>query len=295
MLYAIPDPFVLTGESKISTDTCQLSLNGELVQATTLNQGTGNYGNYVLNIGSRNGTSTFFKGFLDALIVRGKSIQRFQKSGITQWISLRQRGYESLPAIGVAYGGGFVAGYISVAGNGIADHMLIVSPKASGETSAKWDTESVGVSTGFTSLIDGPTNSAGLADLGPQYAAATFCENLTINGYSDWYLPARNELEVAYYNLKNVTQANNVSAGNNANAVPPWEPVSTNYTTARPAQTTVDAFKVGGAEAFDDYYFWSSSEYSSTNAWKQNLHSAFTGARTPTLRRPCTPSGRSGE
>ncbi len=106
VLYAIPDPFVLTGESKISTDTCQLSVNGELVQATTLDQGTGNYGNYVLNIGSRNGTSTFFKGFLDALIIRGKTVSRSQKSGITQWISLRQRGYESLPAIGTRVAGG---------------------------------------------------------------------------------------------------------------------------------------------------------------------------------------------
>ncbi len=115
VLYAIPDPFVLTGESKISTDTCQLSVNGELVQATTLDQGTGNYGNYVLNIGSRNGTSTFFKGFLDALIIRGKTVSRSQKSGITQWISIRQRGYESLPAIGTRVAGGHVGGYISYA------------------------------------------------------------------------------------------------------------------------------------------------------------------------------------
>jgi len=254
----------LTGESKISTDTCQLSLNGELVQATALDQGTGNYGSYPLNIGSRNQSSTFFKGFLSALIIRGKTVQPFQKSGITQWISIRQRGYESLPAIGVPYGGGFVAGYISVAGNGVADHMLIVSPKASGETLLAWDTVG-GATTGFTSLIDGPTNSAGLAALGARYAAATFCEGLTINGYSDWYLPASNELEVAYYNLKNVTQANYIGGGNkgnNANAVPPWEPVSTTYTAARPAQTTVDAFKVGGVEAFaDGSYFWSSSEY----------------------------------
>ena len=116
--------------------------------------------------------------------------------------------------------------------------------------------------------------------MGASYAAATFCEGLTINGYSDWYLPARNELEVAYYNLKNVTQANYIAGGNkgnNANAVPPWEPVSTDYTSARPAQTTVDAFKVGGVEAFAGSYFWSSSEYASTYAWKQYFSSGYPG------------------
>ncbi len=184
------------------------------------------------------------------------------------------------------YGGGYVAGYISVAGNGIADHMLIVSPKASGETRVAWDTESVGVTTGFTSYIDGPTNSAGLAALGPQYAAATFCEGLTINSYSDWYLPAINELEVAYYNLKNVTQDNYRPGvyGSNPNAVPPWEPVSTSYTAARPAQTTVDAFKVGGVEAFANDSFWSSSEGSSTAAWYQYFYSGGPGYQYNTTK-----------
>ncbi len=296
VLYAIPDPFVLTGESKISTDTCQLSVNGELVQATTLDQGTGNYGNYVLNIGSRNGTSTFFKGFLDALIIRGKSVSPLQKSGITQWISIRQRGYESLPAIGVAYGGGYVAGYISVAGNGIADHMLIVSPKASGETTAAWDTVG-GATTGFTSYIDGPTNSAGLAALGARYAAATFCEGLTINGYSDWYLPAKNELEVAYYNLKNVTQDNYSpgSYGSNSYAVPPWEPVSTNYTAARPAQTTVDAFKVG---ALKRSLTTTSGPVARTLPPPRGASTSSMAppeVRTTSIRRSRSPSGRSGD
>lgn len=185
------------------------------------------------------------------------------------------------PNIGDPFGGGYFAGYISETANGVATHMLIVSPKASGETAAAWDTVG-GATTGFNSLIAGPTNSAGLAALGARYAAATFCEGLTINGYSDWYLPARNELEVAYYNLKNVTQANYVAGGNlgnNANAVPPWEPVSTSYTTARPAQTTVDAFKVGGVEAFTDNYFWSSSEPSSTGAWRQSFGSGDPGGQ----------------
>ena len=67
--------------------------------------------------------------------------------------------------IGQAYGGGFYAGQIAVGGGGVATHYLIVAPKATGEASGKtWGT--YGVTTGFTSVINGPTNSAGEAALG---------------------------------------------------------------------------------------------------------------------------------
>lgn len=55
--------------------------------------------------------------------------------------------------------------------------------------------------TGYTNFNTGQVNSAGLfasADAGSPYAAATTCENLNINGKTDWYLPARNELNVLY-------------------------------------------------------------------------------------------------
>ena len=179
----------------------------------------------------------------------------------------------SMPNVGDPIGGGFFAGFVSVSGNGIASHYLIVSPKATGETvtALPWDSTAGGSTTGLTSVIAGPTNSAALAAGGARYAAATFCENLTINGYSDWYLPAKNELEVAYYFLKNVSQANFYPGtyGANANAVPPMEPVSTAYSAIVPAQTTAAAFRVGAAEAFADYLFWSSTEFSTTAAWIQ--------------------------
>jgi hypothetical protein len=154
-----------------------------------------------------------------------------------------------------------------------------VAPKATGETTAAWDSTAGGSTTGLTSVIAGPTNSAALAAGGARYAAATFCEGLTINGYSDWYLPAKNELEVAYYFLKNVTQANYQpgSHGSNANAVPPMEPVSTAYSATVPAQTLAAAFRVGQAEAFADSNFWSSTESSATFAWGQTFTSGDPG------------------
>lgn len=99
-----------------------------------------------------------------------------------------------------------------------------------------------------------------------------------IGGYTDWYVPAKNELEVLYYYLKpNSTgsQPNNTSSGSNPNAVAP-EPISTNYTGTNPAQTTATAFQGSNAQAFSSATnYWSSSESSSNtgNAWSQAFNS----------------------
>jgi hypothetical protein len=155
------------------------------------------------------------------------------------------------PPIGQAYGGGFFAGQINVSGT---KYNLVVAPKASGESSKAWGVYGTRAN---NSIIDGPTNSANLAALGAAYQAAIFCEGLTIGGYSDWYLPAQNELEVLYYYLKPTITSNNTSSGSNANAVSP-EPVSTNYTSGSPAQTSASGFLTGQTNAFLSSQYWSS-------------------------------------
>jgi hypothetical protein len=170
--------------------------------------------------------------------------------------------------IGQAFGGGYYAGQIAVGGGGVATHYLIVAPKASGENSSRtWGV--LGVTTAQTSVINGPTNSAVEAALGASYEAAVFAEGLTIGGYTDWYLPAKNELEVLYYFLKPTTDANNTSSGANANAVSP-EPISTNYTSGSPAQTSAGiGFRTGETNAFASDYYWSSTESTANAAWLQ--------------------------
>jgi len=179
-----------------------------------------------------------------------------------------------LPALGGAFGGGFFAGQISTAGNSIADYNLVVGPLSTAQSSKQWKTSNTST-TGTTSVIDGPTNSSNMNNA--SHPAAEFCEGLTIGGFSDWYMPAKNEQDVCYYNLKPSTDANNTSSGINANAVPAR---ASNYTSGTPAQTTATDFITStGTEAYTLNSYWSSTEFSAT---KGNLQNFSTGDQTNT-------------
>jgi hypothetical protein len=96
------------------------------------------------------------------------------------------------------------------------------------------------------------------------HPCAQFCDNLVTGGFSDWYMPAQNELEVCYFNLKPTTTSNNTAFGINANAVPAR---ASNYTAGNPPQTSAANFVSGtGAEAFSPTNYWSSTENSATLA-----------------------------
>ena len=184
---------------------------------------------------------------------------------LDQAMQLKKQGLwpPTLPAIGSAFGGGYFAGQISTAGNGVADYNLVIGPVASAQSQLQWKTSGT-TTVGTTSVIDGPTNSSNMNNA--SHPAAQFCEGLTIGGFSDWYMPAKNELEVCYYNLKPTTQSNNTSSGINANAVPAR---ASNYTSGTPTQTSAADFITStGAEAFAPNDFWTSTEYSAPNAWK---------------------------
>ena len=171
--------------------------------------------------------------------------------------------------IGQAFRGGYYAGKIATGGGGIATHYLVVADKSVGQSSTlKWSASQV--TTGVTSTINGPTNSASLASLG--YPMASFCENLNTGGYTDWYMPAKDELEVLYYFLKPNTNSNWTSSGSNAYAVSP-EPISSNYSSGSPAQTSATSFRTGASsQEFSAVFYFSSTEYSANDAWAQTFN-----------------------
>jgi hypothetical protein len=166
--------------------------------------------------------------------------------------------------IGQAFGGGYYAGQIGV--SGVATHYLIIGPVSSGQTSNQWK-NAQSATAGADSVIDGPQNTADMVADGNStvYPCAHFCNDAVIGGFSDWYMPAKNELEVCYFNLKPTTTTNNTSSGINPNAVPAR---ASNYTSGDPAQTTVTNFITGtGAEAFSaSPSYWASTENSAAQA-----------------------------
>ncbi len=175
-------------------------------------------------------------------------------------------GGSSQPNIGDAYEGGFFAGYISQNADSVATHGLIVAPAASGyngESTLQWKTSNTGET--FTlSFFDGAHNTANMADT--SHPAANYCAGLTIGGYSDWYMPAFAEIEIAYYNLKPTTTSNSSALsfnGINNYSIPAR---TTAWTSGTPAQTSVTAFQSGGTEAFLAARHWSSMKYSSARA-----------------------------
>lgn len=95
-------------------------------------------------------------------------------------------------AIGTTYEGGIYAGNIGA-------YRIVCSP-AGGTSVQRWKTSNTDTA-GAASNTDGYQNTADMIAQGAaNYPAANFCNNLTIGGYTDWYMPARNELLLLFQN-----------------------------------------------------------------------------------------------
>ena len=196
----------------------------------------------------------------------------------------------TVPIIGQAFGGGYFAGQISTAGNGVANFNLVIGPIASSQSTKIYKNAATATS-GADSVVNGAQNTADIVADGNStvYPAAHFCNDLVIGGFSDWYMPAKNELEICYYNLKPTTTNNSTASGINTNAVPSR---GSNYTTGTPAQTSAADFKSTGAEDFVNGDYWSSTEQSATYSWLQGFSDGYqnyilknTSARVRAMRK----------
>lgn len=189
---------------------------------------------------------------------------------------------EELP-VGTAAYGGYVAGVIDTDAGTIEGgdayqtgrrYMLIVAPKsleATVTSSRQWASSNQNLA-GTKSRWDGLSITEAMLTAGSQYEAAAYCNGLTYadDGGSQWYLPARDELELLYRNLKSGTGAS--AAGHGVN--PSSDPTGAAYADGLPGQTSVTAFQSGNAEAFvlsTNQTYMSSTWSTSSQFWCQDF------------------------
>lgn len=164
-------------------------------------------------------------------------------------------------AYGDPFEGGFYGGQIR-----IGDTIFAISwaPKAPGETRAIWLPSYTQVPNA-ASCFDSMANTIAMAKAGSPLGK--WALELNINGFTDWCIPARDVLEMGYRYLKPGTETNSSSFrdGDNPSSIPVGYP----YVENSPAQTTAEVFGTGGAEAFKEEWYWSSTQSSAITAWGQ--------------------------
>jgi hypothetical protein len=199
----------------------------------------------------------------------------------------------------------------SIQGSGTFSDWSIMSrfrsinaPKASGEiASIALKNANTAFPTACQTLTEGWEATLAMVAAGDatEYPAAHAVRAMVINGKDDWYIPARDQRELDWRNLKPVTDNNYVTAnrptaaafnyandgsygdtanthGVNNNS----SPTGSDYTASVPAQTAATTFRTGGAEAFDfgSSYYWTSSEYDASHAWLQYWDSSAPGLQS---------------
>lgn len=180
------------------------------------------------------------------------------------------------PDIGEFYNGGYVGGYIN---DGGIIYRIIVAPKVGGESAALWNNGASFGNAGAFSLTNGLFNTNQMIANGiGNYPAARFCAELNILQYDDWYLPAREELELIIRNLANpqgIAGNRDGSGGNGSDGKPQGYnaysvPSRLGFSSESPGLPTNTDFLPGGSEAFDGYY-WSSTALQGSVIWYQNI------------------------
>lgn len=165
---------------------------------------------------------------------------------------------------GAPFEGGFYGGRI-VSHGGRKVFAVVWAPKALGEAEMIWLPSYKDVPNARSSFHS-MDNTRAMAEAGSPLAQ--WALGLEIAGHKDWCIPARDVLELGYRHLKPTTDQTgcHFRDGDNPSSLPVGYPYANGDA---PVQTTAEAFRKGGAEAFDQVLYWSSTQYSSYYAWDQ--------------------------
>ena len=130
--------------------------------------------------------------------------QAYKIESISEVILSRSRGHQteqyinsnsnsSRYVIGQQYGGGIIF-YVDNSGN----HGLIAAT-SDNRSKYAWNCFGTYVSGTSAAIGRGQANTSAITTAGCAYlSAAGVCQSLVLNGYSDWYLPSKDELDLLY-------------------------------------------------------------------------------------------------
>lgn len=184
---------------------------------------------------------------------------------------------------------------------------VIVAPRAGGENdSVMYKNANTAAPAACWTLTSGKRATDAMIAAGTStiYPLAHWAASLRtmngsgLSGYDDWYIPARDELELIWRNLKPVTNANYITQdrynapaytsnankddltqqhGVNRNS----DPAGAAYTASVPGQTAAAAFQSTGAEKmeFGSKNYGSCSEATSTDEWQHFYASSTPGSQ----------------
>lgn len=172
-------------------------------------------------------------------------------------------GRSELPQRGAPLGGGFYTAEFQI--NGLFFAMVTAGKEA--EIKGEWGKYGEKIE-GAASFVDGLANTEAMAAAGLEIAITV--RAMRFGGQDDWAIPARNQQEAQHRRFKPTTRKNYCSYldGYNPDSVPAGEL----YTPENPLQTTIEAFREGGAEAFEAGWYLSSTQYSANYAFIQGFH-----------------------
>lgn len=141
---------------------------------------------------------------------------------------------------------------------------------------------------------DGLAATQAMIVAGAAYPAAQFAAGVSVlaNGASVPYIPAMRELLAMYWVFKPMTANNYLTADTTSTFPggtvtqglnPSSDPTRPAFTATVPGQTTLAAWKTGGAQAFINDYYRTSSEAGAATAWSINFDTS-PGRLAPTSK-----------